>query len=174
MVTVKNSFSVNVLAMAFGLSVFVGLSGCSEEKMVETTAEQNEALLSRIKPVVTLSDIQGKVGKAEATVQAAPAADSSTQAVEKTTAAAPEAGTDAAMKLYNGACMACHSTGAAGAPKLGDKVAWEPRAATGMDAMMSTAKIGKGAMPPNGGSAYSEAQMRQVIEYMLAEAGLQI
>ena len=36
---------------------------------------------------------------------------------------------------YNRACVACHSTGAANAPKTHDVAAWEPRLAKGMDAM---------------------------------------
>jgi cytochrome c5 len=33
--------------------------------------------------------------------------------------------------VYNAVCMACHASGAAGAPKAGDKAAWAPRLATG-------------------------------------------
>ena len=164
MVNKKISISTQLLALLVGLIALGGLSGCAEEKMDEATAEQIEALKSRIRPVVTLDDILGKARKDEPVQQAAPASESGV--------AAPGGAARSAMTLYNGACMACHSTGAAGAPMLGDKAAWEARAATGIDAMLSTARTGKGAMPPNGGSALSEAEMRQVIEYMLAEAGL--
>ncbi len=47
-------------------------------------------------------------------------------------------------------CKACHEAGLAGAPKLGDKAAWAPRIATGIDAMSATVLSGKGAMPPKG------------------------
>ena len=30
-------------------------------------------------------------------------------------------------QIYQSSCQACHATGAAGAPKLGDKEAWAPR-----------------------------------------------
>ena len=33
-------------------------------------------------------------------------------------------------KTYQSTCQACHASGAAGAPKLGDKDAWAPRIAT--------------------------------------------
>ena len=36
---------------------------------------------------------------------------------------------------FGKACKACHATGAAGSPKLGDKAAWEPRIAQGMDVL---------------------------------------
>jgi cytochrome c5 len=75
-------------------------------------------------------------------------------------------------QLYAGACLACHASGVAGAPKTGDGAAWQARAGNGIDALVTSATIGKGAMPPNGGSAYSEQQLRSVIEYMLAESGM--
>ena len=75
-------------------------------------------------------------------------------------------------QLYQGACLACHASGVAGAPKTGDGAAWQARIGVGIDALVSSATNGKGAMPPKGGSIYSEEQLRSVIEYMLAESGL--
>jgi cytochrome c5 len=66
--------------------------------------------------------------------------------------------------------MACHVAGVAGAPKLGDKAAWAPRIATGIDAMTASVVKGKGAMPPKGGSSASEAELRAAVEYMTAAA----
>ena len=37
--------------------------------------------------------------------------------------------------VYNGACMACHSAGIAGAPAVGDQVAWAGRISKGMDSL---------------------------------------
>ncbi|AUM12792.1 c-type cytochrome [Ketobacter alkanivorans] len=68
---------------------------------------------------------------------------------------------------YNMYCMACHGTGAAGAPKTGDKAAWEPRLAAGIDAMVASAKKGKNAMPPMGlCSDCSDAELKELIEFM--------
>lgn len=72
--------------------------------------------------------------------------------------------------LYKTACFACHDAGVAGAPKFGDKAMWAPRIATGVDAMVKTVITGKGAMPPNGGTQMTEAQIREVVEYMAAAA----
>lgn len=110
-----------------------------------------EAVGERIRPVVTLDDLLGSPEEQNS---------GAAVAVAKT----PEA-------LYQGACLACHASGVANAPKLGDKTAWAPKAALGIDALLNTAITGKGAMPPKGGSAYSEDELRSVIEYMLAEAG---
>ncbi|MBV1871349.1 MAG: c-type cytochrome [Gammaproteobacteria bacterium] len=51
---------------------------------------------------------------------------------------------------YKQTCFACHGTGAAGAPKMGDKAAWAPRTAQGMATMLASVKNGKNAMPPGG------------------------
>ncbi|WP_347815623.1 c-type cytochrome [Achromobacter mucicolens] len=73
-------------------------------------------------------------------------------------------------KLYKSACVACHASGVANAPKLGDKQAWTPFLAQGADALMVTVLNGKGAMPPRGGSAADDATLRAAVEYMMAAA----
>lgn len=52
--------------------------------------------------------------------------------------------------LYNQTCIACHGTGAAGAPKTGDMAAWKPRMEKGMDTLLTNTKTGINAMPPKG------------------------
>jgi cytochrome c5 len=66
--------------------------------------------------------------------------------------------------------MACHAAGVAGAPKLGDKAAWEPRIKTGLEALKTSAVKGKNAMPPKGGSAASDADIHAAVEYMVNAA----
>ncbi|MCB1891431.1 MAG: cytochrome c5 family protein, partial [Rhodocyclaceae bacterium] len=86
-------------------------------------------------------------------------------------AAAPAAGAGNGKKVYDGACVACHASGVAGAPKLGDKSAWAPRLATGLDALTASVIKGKGAMPPKGGNAsIPDADIRAAVEYMAAAA----
>ena len=75
-------------------------------------------------------------------------------------------------ELYQGACLSCHASGVAGAPRVGDSAAWQGRLGDGIDALVASAIKGKGAMPPKGGSAYSDDQLRTVIDYILAESGL--
>jgi len=86
-------------------------------------------------------------------------------------AAAPKQGqtaqTAAVPTVYAQACQVCHAAGVAGAPKLGDQAAWAPRAAQGVEALTASVVKGKGAMPPRGGSSASDAQLRQVVEYMV-------
>ena len=86
-------------------------------------------------------------------------------------AAAPAAGgAGAGEALYKQACQVCHAAGVAGAPKFGDKAAWAPRLATGLEALYRSATTGKGAMPPRGGTQASDADLRAAVEFMAAAA----
>jgi cytochrome c5 len=83
-------------------------------------------------------------------------------------AAAPVAASANGEALYKTVCMACHVAGVAGAPKLGDKAAWAPRIATGLDALTASVIKGKNAMPPKGGAvAAPDADVRAAVEYMV-------
>jgi len=78
-------------------------------------------------------------------------------------------------KTYQAACFACHGTGAAGAPKLGDKAAWKERIAQG-DAVLSEHAIkgfkgSTGFMPAKGGRAdLSDADVNAAVAYMVAQS----
>jgi len=74
-------------------------------------------------------------------------------------------------KTYQASCQACHATGAANAPKLGDKEAWAPRIATGIDAMLANAIKGLNAMPPKGACmACTDEELKEAIEYMVSQS----
>ena len=158
--TKNNEFSISVL-LVVGLLGAVGLVYLFVYSMAEdgfgknmerANQQQDSGLLARIKPVVTLADLM--VAKDNSGAE--------TQVV------ATKSGKD----LYAGACGACHGSGVAGAPKLGESDTWKPRFEAGLDALVNSAITGKGAMPPRGGSAYSDEEMRSTVEFMLAEAGL--
>lgn len=88
-------------------------------------------------------------------------------------AAAPAAaaGPRDAKTLYTSVCSACHGTGAMNAPKVGDKAAWVPRVAQGVDTLLKHALGGFNMMPPKGGCAdCSEAEIKSVVEYFVSEA----
>jgi cytochrome c5 len=88
----------------------------------------------------------------------------------KQVAAATPAVAAAAPALYTQVCSVCHGAGIAGAPKFGDKAAWAPRIAQGIDALTASAIKGKGAMPPKGGSTASDADIKTVVTYMVTAA----
>jgi len=97
-------------------------------------------------------------------------------APEPVAAAAPAAAAPAAQptdgkSVFDTTCTACHSTGAAGAPKFGDKAAWAPRLAQGKNALYASALKGKGAMPPRGGNmTLSDDAVKMAVDYMAAAA----
>lgn len=74
--------------------------------------------------------------------------------------------------VYEKACLACHNTGAANAPKLGDKAEWAPRIKQG-DSMLAEHAIKgyqgeKGFMPAKGGRAdLSDADVKAAVIYMV-------
>ena len=72
--------------------------------------------------------------------------------------------------IYGKACVACHASGAAGAPKLGDKAAWGQRVGQGMDALLKSVSNGKGAMPPRGTCTdCSDDDLKAAIEFMVSK-----
>ncbi|MEZ8083120.1 c-type cytochrome [Enterovibrio norvegicus] len=84
------------------------------------------------------------------------------------TAAVPS-GPRAGDAVYNTYCMACHSTGAAGAPKAGDAAAWEPRLAQGKDTLLSHAINGFNGMPAKGTCMdCSDDEIVAAIDHMLS------
>jgi len=71
---------------------------------------------------------------------------------------------------YQAACFACHGTGAAGAPKLGDKGAWGPRIAQGKSTLYDHAIKGFKGMPPKGGRAdLGDAVVKAIVDYMVSQ-----
>ena len=134
-------------------------------------AFSEEAVAERLRPVGKLvmagdsteSDVQAEGGPDQAAVAAA------------APAAAPMAdGGDPAEKakaIYTASCAACHMTGAAGAPKLGDNAAWAPRIKAGSEALYDSAIKGKNAMPPKGGNAsLSDADVKAAVDYMVSQS----
>jgi cytochrome c5 len=73
-------------------------------------------------------------------------------------------------QVFKAQCTACHTAGAAGAPKFGDTAAWAPRVKTGFDALWNSALKGKGAMGAQGGGDFSDYEVARAVVYM-ANAG---
>ncbi|MBS0353929.1 MAG: cytochrome c5 family protein [Proteobacteria bacterium] len=89
-------------------------------------------------------------------------------------AAAPAAapGSRKGEDIFKAVCSACHETGAAGAPKAGDKAAWGPRIAQGYDTLVKSAAAGKNAMPPRGGAAdLTDDELKRAVAFLANKAG---
>jgi cytochrome c5 len=75
-------------------------------------------------------------------------------------------------EIVKSACAACHDTGAAGAPKTGDKAAWAPRIKTGLNGLLADAIKGKGAMPPRGGLPdLTDQELARAVIFMANQSG---
>jgi cytochrome c5 len=100
------------------------------------------------------------------------------QASSKSTASSfPEfadAGLQQGRKVWLGSCKVCHATGLAGAPKIGNRDAWQTRIAQGKAMLYQHALNGfmgpaGTEMPARGGNdALSDSQVKAAVDYMVA------
>jgi cytochrome c5 len=147
--TPKQLIIVVVLAFVVPILIIVLLSqfvASIRHVDKDSAAMSPDAIATRLKPVADL-------GFAEAGGGAA---------------AAPKSGEE----VYKSVCGACHTSGAAGAPKFEDKAAWAARIKQGEKALLEAALKGKGAMPPKGGGAsLSDLEVERALVYMANAAG---
>ncbi|MDP4301443.1 c-type cytochrome [Leptothrix discophora] len=73
--------------------------------------------------------------------------------------------------VFKAQCTACHTAGLAGAPKFGDSAAWAARLGTGLEALVTSALKGKGAMGAQGGGDFSDYEIARAVVYMANAAG---
>ena len=145
------------LAVLAVVLVFTAISLTSEVSEYKS----EEVVIENIKPVGEVY-IAGESEPAE--MATSPGAAMTADAGE---AAAPKSGD----QVYSSSCLACHATGVAGAPKLGDAAAWAPRIAKGMDSLISNAINGINAMPPKGlCMTCSSEELQAAVEYMVSNS----
>jgi cytochrome c5 len=77
-------------------------------------------------------------------------------------------------QVFQAQCTACHTSGAVGAPKLGDEAAWGPRIKAGYDALIGSVLKGKGNMPPQGGGDFSEFEIGRAVVFMANKGGAKL
>jgi len=82
----------------------------------------------------------------------------------------PAAGRSVA-QIVQSYCALCHATGYGGAPRIGDRAAWLPRTALGIDPLVRKVVRGHDKMPPRGGQAnLTDAELRDAVIYMISSA----
>ncbi len=140
-----------VVAVAVLILLFLALQFVGGGAAQPLSSLQVQQTAERIKPV---GQVATKSADAKASV-----------AVEKKPLTGEE--------VYNTVCTACHGLGVAGAPKFGDKAAWEARIAQGADTLVKHAIEGyqgkAGVMPAKGGNAdLSDAEVKAAVEHMVA------
>jgi len=94
------------------------------------------------------------------------------EAVTVVEPSALSASAQAGQATYDQACKVCHTSGLAGAPKLGDSSDWQIRVGTGMDTLYSHAIKGfqgtKGVMPAKGGQTQiADDLVRNAVDFMV-------
>ncbi|WP_253447094.1 cytochrome c5 family protein [Halomonas sp. Y3] len=154
-----------------------GNPNLSDEEVAASTAYLLE-------PVMDVPELGGAAEEApaeEAPVEEAPteeapaeeevASDDATEEAAAEEAADGDAPSHAGIDgepIYNQACMACHMTGAAGAPIKGDAAAWGSRLEQGMETLYDHSINGIGAMPPKGGFAnLSDDEVKAAVDFMI-------
>jgi cytochrome c5 len=141
----KNPLTLAIVsALAMTSAVAIAMGGRPES--------DDAATLERIKPVAHV-DVVGAASSA----------------------AAPS-GNRSGEELYKSYCNACHGTGPGTAtppnvPKVGDKAAWASRIGVGLDNLVKSAKAGKNAMPPKGGSDATDEELARAIAFMANQSG---
>ena len=167
-----------LLLFAFSVTMFIiarSIGAATLERM-HTSPRQ---VAMRIEPVgqVRVGDpaqqSEAALGGSETGVASAPVA-SASAATAASVATVASADAAPGESVYFGLCHACHAAGLVGAPKPDDTAAWQERLEKGLDEMVAIAIKGQGGMPPRGGNPkLSDDEIRQAVEYMLAQAGLE-
>jgi cytochrome c5 len=74
-------------------------------------------------------------------------------------------------QVFVAQCGACHTSGAVGAPKIGDEAAWAARIKTGYDTLLASALKGKGNMGAQGGGDFSDLEIGRAVVHMANKSG---
>jgi len=146
--------------------------GCDQDK--QTTGDSQPVEQAPAAGPETAPQPAAAMDTVEPEAQQAPAMDEAAPSVQPMAEVQPAA--EPAMtgeQVFKKHCFACHMTGAANAPKVGDVQAWAPRIEKGMDALVMSALEGvpNTAMPPKGTcSSCSEDELKAAIEFMVNQS----
>ncbi len=159
------SLVIGVLAL-FALLIYVlaaKMSDMTQGVYTRDGAEYQEAIADRIRPVGQVY-MPGEEQQAQAPV------------VETVAEPEPVATGMTGPQVYNTACLACHGTGAGGAPITGDVGQWTDRIAQGIDTLYDHAINGFDGdavtpmLPKGGRTDLSDQEVRDAVDYMVAES----
>jgi cytochrome c5 len=138
----KNLFS---LLAVFGLGALLSVSGHA------LTDKQKKDIGERVKPAGTVC-LEG---------------DSTCGGAVAAAGGKPKSGEE----VYTSTCHMCHEAGVGGAPKMGDKGAWAPRIAQGVNTLHDHAIAGIRAMPPKGTcAACSDDEVKAAVDFMVSKS----
>lgn len=163
---IKKKSVVKLALSGLSLSVLLTLSACSggDNTPTDEPAVVNETEAVVVEPAAP--------AEAEPIVEVETVEASEVKAEEVSAAAAePEVlAADAGAALYEKQCKVCHEKGLLAAPVFGNKEAWAPRIAKGIDTLHMHSAKGFNKMPAQASAEVSEAQVHAAVDYMVAAA----
>jgi cytochrome c5 len=145
-----------LVAFAIGMYWLAnGIADATPGASEKGTSTEEQLIDQRLAPV---ADVQISGDAKSQMAQAAPVAGGG---------GAPKSGKE----IWQGTCSGCHQSGLLGAPKIGDKAAWAPRIAKGMDTLKQHALEGFNNMPAHGGNpSLSDDDVVKALEYMVGQS----
>ena len=163
---IKKKSVVKLALSGLSLSVLLTLSACSggDNTPTDEPAVVNETEAVVVEPAAP--------AEAEPVVEVETVEASEVKAEEVSAAAAePEVlAADAGAALYEKQCKVCHEKGLLAAPVFGNKEAWAPRIAKGIDTLHMHSAKGFNKMPAQASAEVSEVQVHAAVDYMVAAA----
>ena len=165
MTTIQSAIAVAVGAIGLVLGIVLlvqyAIASYAGRDISKEAAMSDAAVAARLKPV-------GEIHMFDPNAQPPVAA---AMPVALASAAAAPAAADKGESTFKGICTGCHTAGVLGSPKFGDKAAWAPRIAKGIDALYVSAIKGKNAMPAKGGNpALADDDVKAAVKYMVDAA----
>lgn len=154
--TPKQLIIVSLVALIVPVGIaYLGAQLVTGHKRIDPE-EAKKSVEARIKPVGELVKLDGAAPPPAPVAVAAAAAPAKAKSGEE---------------VYQAACVACHGAGIAGAPKTGDKAAWAPRIAQGVNVLYEHSIKGFKTMPAKGGqTALSDDEVKAAVDYQIAKA----
>ena len=149
-------------------------SSDTSDSVVESAKETASDAMDATKEAATDTMAAGKDLKDTAVESAGAAVDSVKEKSDEVIASATGDDSSKGESVYKKHCVACHGTGVAGSPKLGDKAAWSARITQGEAVMTQHAIKGfkgeTGYMPPKGGfMSLSDDEISVTVQYMVSQ-----
>jgi len=174
-VSKQDTHFFNVFSMVIGLLVAIAIALFALARIVASQTQDKQVLadaeyVKNVEQRVAPFEQEAIAGQDNSALAIKPDAGNAAQAAAGA-AEMPKTGTE----LFQQTCSACHGAGIAGAPKAGDKAAWAPRIAKGMDTLYDHAlhgfQGGSGMMPAKGGRTDApDALVKQAVDHMVQMA----
>lgn len=157
------------------IGIAVGIASTENEEQVLGNKYAQQQQVERIQSRGQVAVREGSGGaSAQPMKQAAPAVEPAEEAPAQKEAASEDMSA-VGQQTYESACFACHGTGAAGAPRIGDVADWSARIAQGRDVLIQHSLEGymgdRGFMPAKGGQMHLEDDaVIAALDYMVSQS----